>query len=197
MVAHHGRLPWPRPDELDDEQREYYDRLVGGPRDRSTYVDEQGRLHGAFNARLLDPPVGTAIQELGAALRFGGKLTNRQREIVILTVATAQQSDYEWHGHVGAARRSGLSEAQLDALRTGSPVPELRPAEERAQQIAALLCHDHDLSDEEFAAAVAAIGAPALFDIVSLVGHYQHTALALRVWRVPLRPGDEPVFDRR
>ncbi len=40
------------------------------------------------------------------------------------------------------------------------------------------------------------IGTVALFDIVSLVGHYLHTALALRVWQVPLRPGDEPVFVR-
>lgn len=65
----HGRLPWLRPGDLDDEQREYYDRLLNSPRDRASYVDDQGRLHGAFNARLLDPPVGTAIQRLGAALR--------------------------------------------------------------------------------------------------------------------------------
>ncbi len=60
----HGRLPWLRPDELDEEQRAYYDRLLSGPRDRDTVVDEHGRLHGAFNARLLDPAVGTAIQQL-------------------------------------------------------------------------------------------------------------------------------------
>jgi alkylhydroperoxidase family enzyme len=192
----HGRLPWLRPDELDDEQREYYDRLLGSPRHREDYVDEQGRLHGAFNARLLDPAVGTAIQQMGAALRFSSKLPDRQREIVILTVAQSQRSDFEWHGHVGAARRVGLSDVQLDALRTGAPVPGLTAAEQAARQVTTALVHRRDLSDAEFAEAVGTVGAVALFDIVSLVGHYLHTALALRIWRVPLRSGDEPVFGR-
>jgi 4-carboxymuconolactone decarboxylase len=190
----HGRVPWPRPDQMTAGQREYYDRLLSGPRDPASLVDDQGRLHGAFNARLLDPAVGTAIQRLGAALRFGDILTARQREIVILTVARAQRSDYEWHGHAGEARRAGLSEDQLDALRTDAPVPDLAPEDEAARDVTAALLRDHDLSDAEFESAVDAIGRPALFDIISLVGHYQHTALALRVWRVPLQPGDEPVF---
>jgi 4-carboxymuconolactone decarboxylase len=190
----HGRLPWPRPDEMNAAQREYYDRLLSGPRDPASLVDDQGRLHGAFNARLLDPAVGTAIQRLGAALRFGGTLTARQREIVILTVARSQRSDYEWHGHAGDARRAGLSETQLDALRTDAPIPDLALTEQAAHDVTLALLRDQDLSDTEFTSAVEAIGTSALFDIVSLVGHYLHTALSLRVWRVPLQPGDEPVF---
>lgn len=190
----HGRLPWLRPGELDEEQREYYDRLLNSPRDRAAYVDDEGRLHGAFNARLLDPPVGTAIQQLGAALRFGGKLTAGQREIVILTVAQWHRSDFEWHGHAHGARTAGLTDDQLAALRAGSDVPGLSPPERLAREVAWTLLRTNDLSDAEFDAAQAVLGLPALFDVISLVGHYSHTALALRVWRVPLRPGDEPVF---
>jgi 4-carboxymuconolactone decarboxylase len=193
----HGRLPWLRPGDLDDEQREYYDQLLNSPRDRASYVDDQGRLHGAFNARLLDPPVGTAIQRLGAALRFGGKLTARQREIVILTVAQWHRSDFEWHGHARGARAAGLTGDQLDALRTGADVRGLSSPERQAREVARTLLRTNDLSDAEFQAAHAALGLPALFDVITLVGHYCHTALALRVWRVPLRPGEEPVFGAR
>lgn len=191
----HGRLPWFRPEDLDAEQRAYYDRLLATPRDRSGFVDDEGRLQGAFNARLLDPPVGTAIQELGAALRFGSKLADRQREIVILTVAESEQCNFEWHGHAEAARRAGLSDDELEALRTGAPAPSLSADEQVVRRVARELLGERDVSDELFAAVMDSIGPVAMFDIVSLVGHYLHTALAIRVWRVPLRAGDEPVFD--
>ena len=66
----YGRLPWFRPGDLTAEQRNYYDRLTSGPRNKASLLDTQGRLKGAFNARLLDPPVGTAIEQLGAVLRL-------------------------------------------------------------------------------------------------------------------------------
>jgi 4-carboxymuconolactone decarboxylase len=87
----HGRLHWYTPDELDADQRAYYDELLSGPRDPRGLIDEEGRLTGAFNARVLDPKVGMVIQELGAALWFGTVLTDRQREVAILTVAEAEQ----------------------------------------------------------------------------------------------------------
>src|ERR1700761_4402486 len=110
----YGRLPWFEPAELDERQRAYYERLLSGPRDRSPRTAPEGRLYGAFTARLLDPPVGTAIQELGAALRFGGELSGRAREIVILTVAASERCDYEFAAHARAARRTGMTEDEID-----------------------------------------------------------------------------------
>jgi AhpD family alkylhydroperoxidase len=190
----YGRLPWFEPAELDDRQRAYYERLLSGPRDRSALTDAEGRLYGAFNARLLDPPVGTAIQELGAALRFGGELSARAREIVILSVAAAERCEYEWAAHARVARRAGLTEDELAGLRDGASVPSFSPQEQTVLAAARALIAGRDLSDQQFAAAETQIGLAPLFDIISLVGHYQHTAMALRVWRTPPRDGDEPVF---
>lgn len=193
-MTRHGRLPWFRPEDLDAEQRRYYDSLLAGPRDPSAFVDAEGRLEGAFNARLLDPPVGTAIQELGAALRFRSRIAGRRRELVILTVAVAERCEFEWHGHVPGARRVGLAGDQLAALRAGATVPGLSEDERLVCEVARELVRDNDLSDTTYARAATALGVETLFDIVSLVGHYRHTALALRVWRVPLRAGDAAVF---
>jgi AhpD family alkylhydroperoxidase len=190
----YGRLPWFEPAELDDRQRAYYERLLSGPRDRSALTDAEGRLYGAFNARLLDPPVGTAIQELGAALRFGGELSARAREIVILSVAAAERCDYEWAAHARVARRTGLTEDELVGLRDGAGVPSFSPQEQAVLAAARALIAGRDLSDQQFAAAETQIGLAPLFDVISLVGHYQHTAMALRVWRTPPRDGDQPVF---
>ncbi|HEY1819055.1 MAG TPA: carboxymuconolactone decarboxylase family protein [Trebonia sp.] len=190
----YGRLPWFEPADLDDHQRAYYERLLAGPRDRASLTDADGRLYGAFNARLLDPPVGTAIQELGAALRFGGELSARDREIVILEVAASERCEYEWAAHAKVARRAGLTEDELEGLRSGADVPSLSPHEQSVRRTARALIIGRDLSDEQFTAAEEQIGLVSLFDIISLVGHYQHTAMALRVWRTPPRDETQAAF---
>ncbi len=189
----HGRLPWFAPEELDDAQREYYDELLSGPRDTSRLLGPGGRLTGAFNSRLLDPKVGTAIQRTGAALRYGSVLTDRERELVICSVAAAERCDYEWYGHAGHARAAGITDAQLSAVMAGEQPDGLSPEEQAAYRLARRLIATADLTDAEFAEAERAVGYTKVFDVLSLVGHYRHTAMALRVWRVPLLPGDEPV----
>ena len=81
----HGRIPWPTADELDEEQRAVHHAITAGPRASSapafSLTDDEGRLHGPFNAMLLAPRVGLALQELGGALRYRTSLTDREREI--------------------------------------------------------------------------------------------------------------------
>jgi 4-carboxymuconolactone decarboxylase len=188
----YGRARWLTPEELDADQRAYYETLTTGVRGRAM-VDERGRLTGAFNARLLDPVVGTAIQELAAALRFRSRIPARMRELVILEVARSERCSYEWAGHAKVALKAGLEPEALDAIRTGAPSDLLSGQERLAREVAQRLIRDHDLDDELFGRAAAALGPVVVFDIVSLVGHYQNTATALRVWRVPL--GERPVTD--
>lgn len=194
----HGRLPWFRPEDLNEAQRAYYDTLTSGPRKKSHLLDEQGRLQGAFNARLLDPVVGTAIQNLGAKLRFETTaLTGRIRELTILEVAASDRSDFEWEAHREAGLEAGLTEDEIGAIRSAAPIPSLSPEEATARRVVRSLLTAGDLDDALFAEAEQRLGPVAIFDIVSLVGHYRHTALALRVWRVPLAGGAAPVFGGR
>ena len=62
-------------------------------------------------------------------------------------------------------------------------------------QVVRALVTEHDLSDSLFAAAEQGLGLTVLFDLISLVGYYQHTALSLRVWRVPVDPDGNPFPD--
>lgn len=190
----HGRLHWYTPDELNEPQRAYYDALVNGPRGKGSLTDEQGRLVGAFNARLLDPAVGDAIQRLGATLRFETEIDDRMREIAVLEVAASERCNFEWRGHAAAALRAGASEAIVESIRTGTDCADCTEDEALARRVVRALIRDRDLDDELFAQAEQQLGLTVLFDLISLVGHYQHTALALRVWRVPLRPGTVPAF---
>ncbi|HWB36113.1 MAG TPA: carboxymuconolactone decarboxylase family protein [Rugosimonospora sp.] len=184
----YGRAPWPTPDELDPAQRAYYDAIVNSPRSRDEVMNAEGRLLGPFNARLLDPPVGTAIQGVGAALRFRSVLTDREREFVILTVARAEDSDFEWRAHREVALRIGITEGELGCIGAADAHWTPDPGEVACLELARELLETADISDDSFARAAEVLSLPKIFDVVSLVGHYRHTALALRVWRVPADP---------
>ena len=64
---------------------------------------------------------------LGHYVRYGTELTELQRELAI--VATVRGVEYGWVHHSGLARQSGVTDAQLDAIRQGRTPADLGPAE--------------------------------------------------------------------
>jgi len=189
----HGRLKWLGMDDLDVAQRTLYQRILGGPRSntpRTTpMADSEGRMHGPFNAMLVDPVLGEATQQLGAVVRYGTKLDDRAREIAILEVARLHESEYEFYAHRAIGIAVGLSEAELSAMQSGEDTESLSPRERLVREVVASLTVHHDLDDELYLRAAEVLGDVILVDLVVLVGFYEYTALALRVFRVPLPEG--------
>ncbi|MER5795128.1 carboxymuconolactone decarboxylase family protein [Streptomyces sp. NPDC059627] len=180
------RLTGLLPGELDEEQAEVYRAITGGPRAAGSQAfaltDPEGRLRGPFNAMLLSPPVGLAVQALGAAVRYGSVLGDRARELAILAVAAHWNSTFEREAHEAVGRAAGLTEPEMAALRTGT-VPEFGdPGERAALRATFAMLHHGTLSDEEYADAVTAVGERGLFELTTLVGYYATLALQLRVF---------------
>jgi 4-carboxymuconolactone decarboxylase len=194
----HGRLPWPRPEELDPTRRAVYDAIAGGPRAAGPQVfrltDDGGRLEGPFNAMLVSPGLGLALQELGAAVRYRTSLTDRAREIAILLLAGLRSSDFEWYAHERVGRRAGLTEDELLALRDGRSPSTLSDQERVVLETSRALAVEGDLDDDAYAAAEAALGREMLTELVVLVGYYDLLALSLRVFRTPLPAGEMSPF---
>src|SRR5260370_40122967 len=111
-------------DEMPAEQRDLYREILGGPRGQGPRAvllsSGAGGVAGPFNAMLYAPPVGHALQELGAAIRFRTQLAPRIREMAILVVAQAWDSAYERDTHELIGRDAGLSEPEIEALRAGA-----------------------------------------------------------------------------
>jgi len=194
----HGRLPWFAPGDLDAGARELYERIVGGPRTQGPrafpLTDDAGRLNGPFNAMLLSPEIGTALQELGAAIRYRSNLSNRAREIAILEVSVLRRCAFEWYAHVRVGEQAGLTAAEIAALRDGAPAPTLDATESCVRELVGVLVRERDLDDAAFSAAVGRLGERALMELIALVGYYDLLALSLRVWRTPLPAGAEAPF---
>lgn len=182
-----GRLDRPRPEELDPARREVYDAITTGRRSAGRQVfplvDELGRLEGPFNAFLLQPRIGLALQDLGSAIRYETSLSGRIREIAILLVAAHEDSPFEWFAHAAAGRLAGLTEEELEAIRAGG-FRGRDEVEHAAAELVGRLLTAGDLSNVEYSTAVEGLGEAALFEILSLVGYYRLLALQLRVFRV-------------
>lgn len=181
------RLPGIKPSEMSAEQRELYDRLVGGPRASGPrpfpLVDGEGRLAGPFNAMLLNPELGDALQSLGAIIRYKTAFTKRQREIAILATAAHEDSPYEWAVHSHVATGLGLTEAELAGLRGGTDT-FTDPVEAVIHTAARELAASADLTDETYRSALDTLGRTAVYELVTLVGYYRLLALQMRVFQV-------------
>lgn len=181
-----SRVPRPTPDELDDDQRRLYEAITAGSRaggpQHFRLADDDGRLAGPFNAMLLNPPIGDALQRLGAAIRYEGKLSARAREIAILAVAAHWRCEFEQHAHEPVARHAGLGVADLAALRQGARLDLDAPEEAAALAATRELLARGDLDDEAYRAVASELGADKLFELTSLVGYYSLLALQLRVF---------------
>ena len=178
------RIPALRPGDLNAAQTEVYHAIAGGPRAGGPFAltDADGCLRGPFNAMLLSPPVGAALQAVGAAVRYQSALTDRVREMAILVVAWHWGSRFELEAHEAVGRVVGLTDPEVAALRRGT-LPELTDVSEQvAVRTVAVLTREGSLTDTEYGDVVRALGERGLFDLTTLVGYYATLALQLRVF---------------
>ena len=182
-----GRFPLLGPADLDADQRALYERIASPARTAGPFlvVDDEGHLAGPFNALLHSPAIGGALEALGSALRFGGQLPARTRELVICTVAIARESAYEWYAHSRVALQVGVTEDELAALQRGELPPSLSSAEAAALDLAGAILAGHAISTDVHAQALAHLGHARLTELATLVGYYQTLAGLLAVGDVP------------
>jgi 4-carboxymuconolactone decarboxylase len=166
------------------EQRAIHQAILDGPR---------GKLVGPLRAVLRVPALAGPWQELGAHLRFGTALSPRQSELVILTVARHWSSELEWAIHAGDALRAGLEEPVIAALRERRPPPLADPIEADLHRFAATILAAGDVDDALHAALAAALGEPAMVELVALIGYYTMVALMLNAQGILPPDGARPL----
>lgn len=182
-----GRFPLLTPAELSAEQRAVYNLITGPPRGDGPFTlrYDDGALAGPFNALLFAPAIGTAVQELGAVLRFGGELDGRVRELVICAISADLDSAYEWHAHSRVAATVGVEGAELDHLKSGTEPPTLSAAERAALRFTRALLHHTTVSDDLHADVLHHFGHAGVAELSLLVGYYRMIAGLLATGNIP------------
>lgn len=184
------RLPRLTPADLTDEQRALRERIVGGPRGTGPQhfplEHDDGSLTGPFGIMLHEPALGSPLQELGTALRYATGLTDRVREIAVLTVAAGTGSTFEAFAHERVGRAVGLSDDELAAIADGSFSP-VDPREAAADDLCRRLLaagRPAAMDDATYAAYADVLGTTTVTELVVLVGYYRTLAQLLDVFDV-------------
>ena len=179
-------------DEMTSDQKDLYRDILSGPRGQGPravpLASGAGGLAGPFNAMLYAPPAGHALQELGAAIRFRTELAPRIREMAILMVAQVWDSAYERASHEPIGREAGLTDEEIEALRSGTDPGFADKQEQVAYSVVRALTgpdlRTADLDDQAYDTAVAVLGERALVELSALAGYYATLALQMRIFRV-------------
>lgn len=113
-----------------------------------------------------------------------GRLPRRETELVILRVAHLRSCAYEFDHHVHLGRRAGVTDADVERIRSG-PDADGWSAREQAMLTAVEGLHANgDLTDTEWDGLRAHLDEREAIELLLLVGHYEMLAtflLALRI----------------
>ena len=112
-------------------------------------------------------------------------LPPRERELLILRIGWLNQAEYEWAQHVEIAKRSGITQAEIERVRRG-PAAGWSVHEAALLQAADDLFENSVISDQTWAALAAKYSTAQMMDAVFTIGQYNLVSWALNSFGVPL-----------
>jgi len=168
---------------LTEEQSRVVEQIRSGPR---------GGLAGPFWPLLRSPELADRAQKLGEQVRFNSTLPPRLFELAVLVTAQHWKAQFEWYAHAPLARKAGLGEDVIAALRAGTR-PAFAAADEAAvYDFATELYARRRVGDAAYVAALAQLGERGVVELVGVLGYYALVSMTLNVFGIDVPEGAPP-----
>ncbi|MCO6188425.1 carboxymuconolactone decarboxylase family protein [Rhizobium sp. L1K21] len=178
-----SRISFPSPEAMSEAQLAVFKDIVSGPR---------GMLVGPLKAALHNPVLADRWQKFGQVLRYETSLPFALNEIAILATARHWSCLLEFAIHRREARRAGVAETLIEALRCGErPAFGGDPAAAEIYEYTRQLLTSGDVSDAAHLAVRQRWGETGVVELTAVVGYYSLVAMTLNAHRVPLPEGLE------
>ncbi|MCL2585387.1 MAG: carboxymuconolactone decarboxylase family protein [Streptosporangiales bacterium] len=151
-----------------------------------TILETLGHLGGPFSVLMHSPGLAQKVMEAGAHVRLRSTLEKWQRELAILVVAAGKASDFEWASHVQLARKAGLGEKAIDAVRNGDDPSGAGLGEDEADIVAYVrqLVAENRVDRPVYDRLVARHDERWLVELTATVGQYSYIACILGAFDV-------------
>jgi 4-carboxymuconolactone decarboxylase len=162
-------------DQMTPEQQEGYRSLL----------ETRGRLPGPNKIYVHNPKLAKVIGPLGAHMRKGFSLSEREREIAVCVITSQWHSAYPTQSHERAAKASGLPADKVEAILSGLTTSFSDKREQVIYEMAICLTQARWVSQGLFERAVEALGHVGITDVIVLMGNYSSTAMTLAFYDVP------------
>jgi len=172
-----------RSDELTDEQRE----LIGGG---------DGPQLNIFLTLARYPGLMRKWLPFGGKLLVGGKLSPRDRELIILRTAFRCDARYEWAQHVAIAGVAGLATDEILRVASGPAADGWNDADATLLRAVDELVDEHCIGTDTWNALAGRYDTERLIEIAMLAGHYAMLAGMLNSLGVQPESADLPGLGR-
>ena len=181
-----ARVPEVTREGLPEELREAFDQVLEA---------NGGRVSGPTSITVNSPEMARRRGHLTSYLRYETSISQNILELAIITAARAMDCAYVWNAHAPAARRAGVSDAVIDALREKQPLPSMNEQESAIVRFGQEFYSNHKVSPQTFQTALDQFGTQHLVELTALMGHYAQTSFVLNAFEVALPEGTtEPVL---
>jgi len=153
-------------------------------------VASRGALQGPFTMFLHSPELAGRLAHLGAYVRFEGSLDMRVRVLAAMTVARELEAVYVWGAQTGGARRLGVPESTITAIREnhsrGIPAEDAQIVEFTRQ-----LMRTHRVDEATVKALIGRFGNDGFIQLTGAIGYYSMLAMTVNACELEAAPGAE------
>lgn len=172
------RLPEVNRDAVPEELRAAFDEMVA--------ISDNAIPTGPGMVAVMSPEMALRRRPLSNYVRWELKLPARAQELAILVTARHMDCAYVWNAHAPMARKAGVDDALIAAIRERKALPAMNAEEEAAVNFASQALGERKVSQAAFDAAVAEFGLQNAIDLIALMGQYVTNALFLNAFEVAL-----------
>lgn len=153
-------------------------------------VASRGAVQGPFTMFLHCPPLARHLVDVGAYVRFEGKLDHRVRVLAAMVVAREFEAVYVWGAQTGSARRQGVPEATISAIREqhsrGIPADDAQIVEFTRD-----LIRKHRVDAAAANALRERFGDEQFIELTGTIGYYSMLAMTVNACELEAAPGAE------
>jgi alkylhydroperoxidase family enzyme len=132
------------------------------------------------------PLLTQAFHTFNGYILFASTLSPRQREMLVLRVATVRQSPYEWEQHAVLAGDVGLGPEEIERIAVGPDAPGWSPLERAMLSAVDELVQDGMVAESTWQVLAGDLEERQLMDLVFTVGAYEILAMAFKSFGIEL-----------
>jgi 4-carboxymuconolactone decarboxylase len=139
---------------------------------------------------LHSPELAGRLANLGAYVRFEGSLDMRVRVLAAMTAAREFEAVYVWGAQTGGARRLGVPEETIAAIRENHS-RGIPPEDAEIVEFTRQLLRRHRVDEASFKKMQARFGDDGLIQLTGAIGYYSMLAMTVNACELEAAQGAE------
>ena len=153
-------------------------------------AQSRGAIQGPFTMFLHCPELAGRVAHLGAFVRFEGSLDMRARVLAAMTVAREYEAVYVWGAQTGGARRQGVPEETITAIRENHS-RGISPEDAEIVEFTRRLLRKHRIDEASAASLRKRFGDQGFIELIGAIGYYSMLAMTVNACELEAAPNAE------